>query len=143
MLLRRLMASLLCLFGLLSVLLWSPDLMLLRERDPVLCWVPLGVFSLPLLAIGILLWRQPYRLWHGSTYLYYLLTIACLLFSSVLVPPFLFATRPGPWVDRASRMQSLEEVWGIVAAGIVVFFVPLWLLFLYGWWPARNRTPSI
>jgi hypothetical protein len=142
MLLRRVMASLFCVFGILSLLFWWSDLMLLRERHPLMCWAPLSLFSLPLLTVGILLWRQPYRLYHGSTYLYYFLTTGCLLFSSVLVSSSLFAKAPAPWVNPIDYMQSLEEAWAIIVGLITVFCVPLWLLFLYGWWPERNRTPS-
>src|SRR5829696_2137820 len=79
---RRMIAVLLSLLGLLSlgIEFFLPLYIAIRERFPIISWINIALFAMPLVVVGVMLWYRPYRLWSSKKYYGY--TITCAIISA-------------------------------------------------------------
>jgi hypothetical protein len=119
--------------------------MLIHAHYPVSIWSMIILFPIPLIAIGALLWRQPYRLWNSAALPYYLYIVFCTLSSGLMLITLGIEKRapvsvnvplsaiPAPDIDWHTISEQLL-FWNI---RIWILCVPLWLVFLGASWAAK------
>jgi hypothetical protein len=146
---RRMISAILIVFGLFSLwmLYWSPLYVLIRAHYPISIWSMIVLFPLPLIVVGTLIWKQPYRLGNGRALPYYLYTSFCIIISSVLIMTLGIEKHapgaPAVPVVNSIEWQNISEQLPFLLIFIVVFCVPLWLVFLLAWHAGRQRKAEV